>query len=262
MGLPELSIKIIFYLLIAGIIGWIVGFLLGRIFGSANATELLNEGESRMRLQAEEMKGLRSDLTAANAKIGSLETEMALLTTTLKTRDDWINEMEAKQKEFQDDLDARISELDELKAETDQEKARLQTYLEKATAEAKTEIETLKVRVAEAEGAAKMFKQAEAELVSLRINFAAKERELAQALFRLKNLEPFAEQGKAHEAQWREWEAKYVALGREKDSEIARLKVHLTELEMMAREIKEPPAKVSPTAVMPPNPIERDDLKQ
>lgn len=250
----DISIKIVFYLFIAGILSWMVGFLLGRIFGSANATDLLNEGESRLRLQAQEMKSLRSELIAADAKINSLQTEMEVLATIRKTRDARFNEMLAKQKELEEDLDARVSELDELKTETGQEKAALQLQLEKATANARAKIENLKIRVAEAEGAAKVFNQAKAELNSLQDNFAAKERELSQALFRLKNLEPLVEQGKEREAQLRSMEAKYVALGQQKDGEIARLKVRITELEMMVRQIKEPLIKASPPATMTSNP--------
>ncbi len=234
MELPELAIKIIFCLLLAGLIGWIIGFLLGRIFGSVNASQLLNDCEGRMRVRDQELGGLRSDLTTVKAKASSLETELATLAMTLRTRDGWVSEMEEKTKDLQADIDARIFALDELKAESKKEKADLKAQLEKAVAE----LEALRVRVASAAGT--VARPDEDELNTLRVNFAAQEQELAKALFRLKNLE---------------------SLG-DKDAEIARLKVRLTELELMAREVKEPVVKVSQASSLPSSTKGGDDLKK
>ena len=246
MELLELAFKISFCLLLAGLIGWIVGFLLGRIFGSANATQLLNACESRMRMRDQDLAGLRSDLTTANAKTGSLETELATLATTLKTRDGWVSEMEEKNKDLQADLDARISELDELKAESEQAIADLKAQLEKAVAGA--EWDALRVRVAEAEGAVKSLWHDQGELNTLRVKFAAQEQELAKA--------------RALGSQLQSREAESATSTGDKDAEIARLKVRLTELELMVRGVKEPVVKVSHASSLPSSTKEGDDLKK
>ena len=381
MGLMELAFKIIICLLIAGIIGWIVGFLLGRIFGSANATELLTQSESKMRVREQELHGLRSDLMSANAKVGSLQTEVSSLAATIKTREGWINEMEAKQQELQADLDARVSELDELKIESEQETKSLKAQLAQANTTAQTEIEALKIRVAETEGAAKLARKTDSELATLRTNFAKQTDELTQATLQLKKLVALTQQVKEHEAtitnlasakqateasraeeiaqlqsqigalevaknnavknqtehetelatnqqqlallnsqvktkdeelarlqarvaglevlsgqlQAREKEVEQLTVqnnalilqseqtrqhqteneqlktervavqaagDQTREAEITALKVRITELEMMVREVKEPPVKVSPASTMPPSPKERDDLKK
>lgn len=255
MGLPELTLKIVFFLVLAGLVGWIIGFLLGRILGSANAAQLLNDCEGRMRVREQELGGLRSDLTTAQAKLSSLETELATLAITLKTRDGWVSEMEEKNKDLQADLDARISELDELKAESDQARAELTAQLETSAATSKSELEALRVRVATAEDALQSARQEEDELNTLRVNFAAQEQDLAKALFRLKNLEALTSDDK-------EREARLAALERDKEAEIARLKIRLTELELMMREVKEPVVKVSQAFSLPPSTKEGDDLKK
>jgi predicted flap endonuclease-1-like 5' DNA nuclease len=172
MGLMDINLKIIFLLVLAGLFGWIIGYLLGRILGSANATELLNDYEEKMRQRDLELHGLRGEVNTAQAHISSLETERSTLAATLKTRENWLTEMEARNNELQADLDARLSELEELKAKI------------------KGEME------------------------------------------------------------------------RDRAAEIARLKVQVTELEMMARSVKEPVIKVSPSSARPPSPGERDDLKK
>lgn len=242
--LLETSYKIILALLITGILGWIIGFFLGRIFGSANATELLKESDYKMRMREQEAQGLRAEATATASKISLMETELVKLTSTVKTREGWIREIEAKQQELQSDLDARISELDELKAEAEQEKADLKAQLGQLLTAAQLELAALKVRVAESEGAAKLTKIAEEEARVLRLNLAGKTEELKQASSRLQQLEVIAEQGKT------------------RATELAQLKVRLTELEMMAREVKEPPVKVSSAATLPANSPDSDDLKE
>ena len=187
--LLENTYKIILALLATGILGWIVGFFLGKIFGSANATELLKESDNKRRMREQEMQGLHAEATATAAKISSMETELVKLTSTVKTREGWISEIEAKQHELQSDLDARISELDELKAETEREKADLKTQFEQTLAASQTEIAALKVRVAESEGAAKFAKIAESQS-------KAREAELAQLKVRLTELEMMAREVK------------------------------------------------------------------
>ena len=227
MGLLELSLKIIFCLLIAGIIGWIVGFLLGRVFGSANATELLREGEAKLRVRETELQGLRAELAMTTAKMNSLQTELSTLATTIKTRDGWITEMEEQQKELQADLDARISELDELKAESDTEKARLKEELAKATMTQKAEVEQLKVRVAEAEGALKLEKSA-------------------------------SQPGQQDAATATDLRSQLA----QREAEITGLRIRITELEFLAREVKEPPSKTFPVGAKSESISDHDDLKK
>ena len=219
-----------------------------------------------MRVREHELSGLRSDLTTANAKLSSLETELATLATTLKTRDGWVSEMEEKNKDLQLDLDARVSELDELKAESDQAQAVLTAQLEKAVAGSKQELEALRVRVASAEGALKSTRQDEGELNTLRANFAAQEQELAKAVFRLKNLEALTPEAKEREPHLAALEASHntalQAKDTEKDVEIARLKVRLTELELMMREVREPVVKVSQASSLSSATKEGDDLTE
>ncbi len=187
--LLEVSYKIVLALLIAGILGWIVGFFLGRIFGSANATELLKESDNKRRMREQEMQGLRAEATAATAQISAMQTELATLTATIKTREGWISEMEVRQRELQIDLDARINELDELKAETEKEKADLKSQLEQTLATFQTEIAALKVRMAESEGTTRFAQLAESQS-------KARESELAQLKVRLTELEMMAREVK------------------------------------------------------------------
>ncbi|MBL8203485.1 MAG: hypothetical protein JNM09_04590 [Blastocatellia bacterium] len=219
MGLPELALKIMFWMLFAGLIGWIVGFLLGRILGSANATELLNDCEGRMRLRDQELNGLRSDLTASTAKIGLLETEMITLAATLKTRENWVTELEGKNDGLQADLNARISELDELRRESD----------------------SLRSHTTEVQKDDKSVPHPEQN--SLHLALAAKERELTQALFRLKNLESkMDEVKKSEEPPTSLAEAKTSSNAR--DVEIAHLRLRLSELEPLVVEVQQREAKV------------------
>ncbi len=237
-------LRILPCLLVAGLLGTLIGWLLGRIFGSANSTELVTEWEGKLRHRDQELGSMRGDLSAANAKVNSLQSEMATLAETIKTRDKWVSELETKQKAIETDLNDRISELDELKADTDKEKADLKTKLENALAASKAETESLRVRVAEAEGAAKIAQKAERELATLRGSFTGKEQELAKALFRLKNLEPLTAQIKEHEsaaaalkAQIKELEAQTLS-AKSKDGEIAKLRQKVTELEPLAVQLK------------------------
>lgn len=202
----------LFYLGITGLLSWIIGFFIGRIFGSANASGLLQESERRLRLREQEYTSLQAGMTSATALIQRLQAEADDLAATLHTREQRLNHLEARQQELQADLDARISELDELKAETDQEKSVLQTQLQTALTTAQTATEALKVRVAEAEGALKFSNHTEREL---------------------------------------------RAQLQDKESELSQLKVRSTELELMAREVKEPAPKV---ALAPTS--DSDDLKK
>ena len=244
-------LRILPCLVVAGLLGTLVGWLLGRIFGSANSTELVTEWEGKLRHRDQELGSMRGDLSFANAKVNSLQSEMATLAETIKTRDKWVSELEAKQKTIETDLNDRVSELDELKADTDKEKADLKTQLEKALAASKAETESLRVRVAEAEGAAKIAQKAERELATMRTGFTGKEQELAKALFRLKNLEPLAAQIKEHEsaaaalkAQIKELEAQTLTT-KSKDGEIAKLRQKVTELEPLAAQLKSSDGQLS-----------------
>ncbi len=249
MELPELAGKIIFCLLLAGLLGWIIGFLLGRIFGSANATELLNECEGRMRVRDQELGGLRSDLTTASARVSSLETELTTLATTLKTRDNWVSEFEGKTKELQADLDARISELDELKAESDQIQSDLRAQLETSRIASGKELDALRVRVAAASVSA---------LEPLGTQPHQRDGEIARLRLRLSELEPLVIEVQQREAKVRALNAQLQS----REAEVARLKVRFTEMELMMREVKEPVVKVSQASSLPPVSKDRDDLKK
>jgi predicted flap endonuclease-1-like 5' DNA nuclease len=227
MGLLELALKIIFCLLVAGLLGWIIGFLLGRIYGSANATELLKECESKTRVREQELSGVRGDLVEATAKINSLQTEVATMATTLKTRDGWVTELEGKNRELQTDLDARISELDELKAESEQAKAALNAQLDEALTTGKAEAAALR---AQADAATTRAKSAESEVASLRANFTSKEQELAQAFFRLKSLEPLAEQLEQREERIAALEAAAQTTRSAHEGELTALRAQLDDL--------------------------------
>lgn len=261
MGLPELSFKIIFCLFLAGLIGWIIGFLLGRIFGSANATQLLMDCEGKMRVREQELGALRSDLTTAQARHSSLETELATLATTLKTRDGWVTDLEEKNKELEADLDARISELDELIATSKQAKVELQTQLQDAVVGSDKALDALRARATEAEAALQSTQHEQGELRTLRLSFAAQEQELAQSLFRLKNLESLAGEVQKRDARLALLEPLTEQL-QNREAEIAGLRVRVTELELMMREVKEPTVKVSQASSMTASQKERDDLKK
>ena len=348
MGLMDISLKIMFWLVLAGLLGWIIGFLLGRILGSANEAELLNDYEGKLRMRDLELNGLRNDLTAANAKMNSLESELSTLVVTLKTREKWVIELEAKNTELHADLDARIDELDLLKAESDRAQAELKAQLEAVKTEARSENEAWQPRLAVAERTVEAAQQTEEELKALRRSFAAKEKEwallrqqaadleaqvreaktaeaevgqlkaqitsllasksllgerdaeIARLRLCLSELEPLVVEVQQREAKIRELhtqiqtrddelarlrkqlvasdtlsellqqrdaslrdgELRYKALERERDAEIARLKVHITELEMMARDVKKPVIKVTSPSAMLAAAKERDDLKK
>lgn len=217
MGVRALSLNSYLYLGIIGLLAWLIGFFLGRIFGSANASELLKERERRLRLREQEFSRLQAELGGTKTSLQHLEAERAMLTATLKTRENWIGELETKQQAVQADLEARISELDELKAETELEIAVLQTQLQTLQTTAQTEAEAWKIRVAEAEGALKFTAHTEREL---RVHLKSK------------------------------------------DTELSQLKVRVTELEMMMREVKDPPARLSAAATLTPRNTEPDDLKK
>ncbi|MBS1812103.1 MAG: hypothetical protein JST84_28325 [Acidobacteria bacterium] len=215
-----------------------------------------------MRIREQESQGLRAELSIASTKIASLQTELSTLATTIKTRDGWITEMEQQQKEIQADLDARISELDELKAETDCEIDKLKMQLETANSAQLAELETLKVRIAEAEGAAKLEKKAQGDLASLRASFDAQAENLAGANLQLQQLPSLKEKLQERESAVAELERKQQAMIKEHETQIAQLKVRITELEFLAREVKEPTVKVSSSPTTSAENKDRDDLKK
>ncbi|MFN7929717.1 MAG: hypothetical protein U0Y68_17595 [Blastocatellia bacterium] len=217
MGVLALSLNTIFYLITTGLLSWIVGFFLGRIFGSANASELLKERERWLRVREQDYNVLQGEVATMRATVQELQVEQLALQTTIETQSQQLAEWQARHQEAQADLDARISELDELKAETDQERAALQTQVQTLQTTAQQETEALKIRVAEAEGALKLSAHHEKEL---RTQIKAKDNELAQ------------------------------------------LKVRVTELEMMARDVKMPAVKAAPASSQPPTAPEPDDLKK
>lgn len=153
MRLTDLALKITFGVLSAGLVGWLAGFWLGRILGSANASELLDEYKEQAATHELEWQRARLDLAAASTRINELEAEVATHNTRAQ----------------------RVSEV-------------------------------------------------EAEMADLRA----------------------------------QWEAQIKS----KESEVSRLKVRITELEMMAREVKAPVVNVSPASALPPSSTERDDLKK
>lgn len=226
MDWTETILRLLPCLLIAGLLGGLIGWMLGRIFGSANATELLNNCQANLSSRDLELGGLRTDLAASTSRYASLQTELATLATTLKTREIWIGEHEEKIKALELDLDARISELDELKAESVKQEADLKAELE-SNAAAKAEAYNLRTKLSEVEVTAKTAKAAEGELATLKTAYAEKEQDYAKMSFRLKNLESLPAQLKEKDDQLASLSASHATALDGKQSEILRLGVEI-----------------------------------
>ncbi len=222
MDWTETIVRLLPCLLIAGLLGGLIGWLLGRIFGSANATELLNNCQTNLTSRDREISGIRGDLTASTARVSSLQTEMVTLVTTLKTRESWIGEHEEKIKALEADLDARVSELDELKAENAKHESALKAQLEVSNA-AKAEAHNWRTKLSEVEVVAQSAKASGDELIALKTSYAEKEQEFAKMSFRMKSLEALPAQLKEKDDQITKLTASHASVLEGNKSEILRL---------------------------------------
>ena len=133
---------------------------------------------------------------------------------------------EEKIKALEADLDARVSELDELKVENAKHESDLKAQLEVSNA-AKAEAHNWRTKLSEVEVVAQSAKAAGDELIALKTSYAEKEQEFAKMSFRMKSLEALPAQLKEKDDQITKLTASHASVLEGNKSEILRLGIEV-----------------------------------
>jgi predicted flap endonuclease-1-like 5' DNA nuclease len=215
----DFILQIIYFLIIAGIIGAIITFVITRLLlGDKAGLRLRGELETKILGLQHDLDKTSGELRAYRDRLESIEIELGESANVLKDRD-------AQLKELQD----RLVLFDKIETELAAKKSEVDSL--------QTELSSLRTKLEGTEARLKKPAQADriSEIESLKKNLAGKENEISLLLNRVKELAPLNLQIKDRELRIRELERKYADELNAKDSTIANLSAQINDLESKLR---------------------------
>lgn len=250
----------------AGLLGFLCGWLLNHITHSINSVELAGRLRDEMRINEEALIATRKNLLAEQSKVAALEEECLRLESGWQESDSRLMANEAHLAELSQDLALSASELEAREVALNKALSEIQRLGESVRAmEEKLDEVHAELASANTDHAA--------ELAGLQELSDSKGRELAKSIFRLKQLElrlrEYEEKSSAGNdtsaqllqmasdlewtrSQWQstamkleELEARHQQLLLERQAEVSASRAHITDLEMMARQIPKQDVKMS-----------------
>jgi predicted flap endonuclease-1-like 5' DNA nuclease len=210
----DFILQIIYFLILAGIIGATITFVVYRLVGDKESPRVRAELETRIHNLQYDLEKSSEALQLNRERLVSIEIELGESANILKTRDAQLKELGDRLVSFEKietELAAKKSEVESLHTEMNSARAKL------ADAESKLEKPVRPGMIA--------------ELNSLKQKLAGKDNEIKHLLNRVKELAPLNLQIRDRELRILELEKKHADEIKAKDADIANLGSRITEIE-------------------------------
>jgi predicted flap endonuclease-1-like 5' DNA nuclease len=214
----DFILQIIYFLILAGIIGATITFVVYRLLGDKERPRIRDELETKIHNLQHDLEKSSEALKLNSERLISLEMELGESANMVKTRD-------AQLKELRD----RLMSFEEIEAELAAKKSEVESL--------HTEINSARAKLVEAESKLEKPIRPEmiAELNSLKKKLAGKDNEITHLLNRVKELAPLSLQIRDRELRILELEKKHADEIRAKDVDIANLGSRITDFEAKLR---------------------------